>query len=413
MPEIDPDRLLSDLRTLARFGAYKTGVHRPTYSPQDMEARRWLVGRMEAAGLDTTMDGIGNILGRAPGRRRRLLVGSHAESQNHAGWLDGALGVIYGIEIARTFRDDPAIAVDPVVWADEEAHFGFFLGSRSGIGRVTDAEIAATRNRKTGQGLPDALAEAGLAGRPRLTIDPAAYRGYIEAHIEQGDVLDTSGLAIGTVTSIVGIYQYRITFRGVQNHAGTTRMAIRRDAGAALIDLAHRADARLRELAAERTVWTVGRITLDPGETSIIPGGAELMLQVRDADPAVLARLDAGLRDLVAEADARGPCAVAIELIQRSEPHLMAETFQAALDRAAEAHAPGRHIRMPSGAGHDAQILATVMPSAMLFVPSIGGISHHWDENTADEDIVLGARVLASACEAILRHPEAPAHTAL
>ncbi len=405
--EINPDRLLSELRHLATFGAYRTGVHRPTFSPQDMEARGWIVERMRAVGLEPELDGIGNILGRAPNARRRLLLGSHTDSQNHAGWLDGAMGVVFALEIARAVAEigDSDVAVEPVDWADEEAHFASFLGSRSAIGELPEAEVDAARCATTGIPLRDALAAAGLAGRPRFQIDPSRYLGYLEAHIEQGDYLEANDLSLGVVTSIVGIWQYRITVRGQRNHAGTTRMAIRKDAGAAAVKLLHRIDARFRELGAERTVWTVGNIRLEPGQVSIIPDLAEVMLQVRDADEAVLARLDAALREMVGEADVAGPCRITLELESRSDPHRMSPNLQNALEASAEDLAPGNVVRMPSGAGHDAQILAKIMPAGMIFVPSIGGISHHWDENTSDEDIILGCQALAGACARLLWEP--------
>jgi N-carbamoyl-L-amino-acid hydrolase len=173
-------------------------------------------------------------------------------------------------------------------WADEEGHFGNFLGSRSFVRGIDEAEIARTVNRHDGGKLADALAHAGLAGRARARLDPARYRGYLEAHIEQGDELDTSGLRLGVVTSIVGIWQYQIRFEGVQNHAGTTRMAIRKDAGVALVRLAGAIEARFPQVAGPRSVWTVGRILLEPGAASIVPGGADMLFQFRDADPARL-----------------------------------------------------------------------------------------------------------------------------
>ena len=331
-------------------------------------------------------------------RGAKLLVGSHSESQNYAGWLDGALGVMFGLELARVLPG----RIDVAAWADEEGHYGVFLGSRSAVGDVSEAEIDAARNNYHGKPLREALAESGLAGRARLRIDPARYRGYLEAHIEQGDELEATGKKLGIVTSIVGIWTFRIVFKGVQNHAGTTRMAIRKDAGVALVKLCSAVEQRMPQVAGPRSVWTVGRITLSPGAQSIIPGGAEMLLQMRDADAAVLARMEATVHALVAEANAAGPCPVTIEKIFETTPKLMALAFQQALDHAAERHAPGLHQMMPSGAGHDAQILAQIMPSAMLFVPSIGGISHHIAEDTAPEDIVLGCQVLADAAEAIL-----------
>jgi beta-ureidopropionase / N-carbamoyl-L-amino-acid hydrolase len=394
---IDGGRLLRDLYELRKIGEYKTGVHRPTYSPEDVQSRHWLAARLSAAGLDPEIDGIGNVLGRARGDGPKLLLGSHVETQPHAGWLDGALGVLYGLEVARTLGD----GIDVAAWADEEGHFGSFIGSRSFCGMLTDAEIDTLHNRE-GTTLRDALAQAGFAERPRAMVDPARYRGYMEAHIEQGAELEDTGKRIGIVTAIVGSHRFRILFEGVQNHAGTTRMSIRKDAGVALVNLAHAIYQRFPAVVGPRTVWTTGRITLDPGAASIVPGRAEMVFQFRDTNPALLAKLDGELEALVADAN-RGPCRVTIAERGQSTPQSMDAGFQDALERAAERHAPGLHVRMPSGAGHDAQILAERMKSAMLFVPSIGGISHHWTENTDDADIVTGAAVFVDACRRLLK----------
>jgi len=178
-------------------------------------------------------------------------------------------------------------------------------------------------------------------------------------------------------------------------------MAIRKDAGVALVKLAAAIYQRFPEVAGPRSVWTTGRITLDPGAPSIVPGRAEMVFQFRDTDPALLSRLDRELETLVAEATG-GPCRVTIAERGQSTPQAMDGGFQDALERAAERNAPGLHVRMPSGAGHDAQILAERMKAAMLFVPSIGGISHHYAEDTKDGDIVLGCQVLADAAADIL-----------
>lgn len=403
MPAINPARVLADLRTLATFGAYKTGVHRPTFSAEDLAARHWFVGRLEEAGLDARIDGIGSVIGHSRSAGPTMLTGSHLESQNHAGWLDGPLGVVYGLEAARAFREDPASAhlgIDVAAWCDEEGHFGSFIGSRSFVGLLPEDEIDRLANRYDGTSLRDALDKAGLKDRPREQLHPGRYRGYFEAHIEQGDTLESTGLKIGVVTAIVAIWQYRLTATGEQNHAGTTSMARRRDAGLALVRVLAEVDRRFPEIAGPRSVWTAGRITLDPGAPSIIPGRAEALFQFRDADPAVLDRLQAELHRLVDEANRKERCPIAIEVMGQSTPALMDESFQQAIETAAAEHAPGQAMRLPSGAGHDAQYLAREMPAVMLFVPSIGGISHHWTENTADEDIVLGAQVF---CDAIAR----------
>ncbi|MDR3533838.1 MAG: Zn-dependent hydrolase [Rhodopila sp.] len=397
MPTIDGDRLLRDLYAAREIGKYKTGVHRPTFSPQDVEARHWLAARFTDAGLDASIDGIGNVYGRDPTPGRKLLLGSHMETQNHAGWLDGAMGVIYGLEVARTLGR----GIDVAAWADEEGHFGPFIGSRSFCGLLTEHEIDVCSNRETGVSLRDAVRQAGFSGRPRQKVDAGRYRGYLEAHIEQGADLEDHHLRLGIVTAIVGSRRFRIEFKGQQNHAGTTRMAARKDAGVALVKLVAAIEARFPSVAGPLTVWTTGDIKLDPGAPSIVPGRAELVFQFRDTDPAILDALDATLNELLEEA-ARGPCEVTVTYRGSTAPSAMDPGFQAALTAAAQHHAPGLHQPMPSGAGHDAQILSQMLPSAMLFVPSIGGISHHYTENTRDEDIVLGCQVFADAAESIL-----------
>ncbi|MDB5580951.1 MAG: Zn-dependent hydrolase [Bradyrhizobium sp.] len=402
--QVDGPRVLRDLNALRGIGAYKTGVHKPTFSQAHVHSLQWLVERLADAKLSGEIDGIGNVLGTTTKAGPKLLAGSHLESQNYAGWLDGPLGVIYALEAARVINADPNTngSIEIASWCDEEGHFGSFLGSRSYVGTLTEAEIDAARDRSSGKTMRDALAEVGLAGRARVTAERGRHIGYLEAHIEQGETLESGGLAIGVVTSIVGIWQYRISFTGEQNHAGTTRMGIRRDAGLALARFCVDIDDRFPKLGGPRTVWTTGRITLDPGAPSIIPGRAEMLFQIRDVDPAVIDRLEALLRSMAAGVSAEGRCGVAVERIRTGTPALMDASFQQAIEAASSTFAGGRSIRMPSGAGHDAQVLAAVMPAGMLFVPSIGGISHHWSENTADADIVTGAEVFVDACRRLL-----------
>lgn len=407
MPQINAERLLSTLRRFAEFGKYKTGVHRPTYGEDDMASRHWLIEQYRALDLDAHIDGVGNVFGhpRSPGKS--LLIGSHAESQNHAGWLDGAMGVIYALEVARAFAetsDCRDLPVAPVAWADEESHFIALLGSRSYAGDLDDAELDAANNAYTGQPLREALRNAGLADAPRSLAEPERHVGYLEAHIEQGDYLEATAKHIGIVTSIVAIWQYRIVFSGTQNHAGTTRMEIRRDAGLAAAQLAVLINNEFPAVCGKRSVWTTGRITLEPGAASIIPGRAEMLFQCRDEEIAVLERMHERLVQLVGEVRRMNGCDVSLDRIAAGLPGRMDPSFQDALERAAERHCPGGHVRMPSGASHDAQLVARKMRAGMLLVPSIGGISHHWTENTADADLVLGCQVLADAAEDILRN---------
>ena len=401
---VDGARVLADLHALRSIGAYKTGVHKPTFSDAHMRSLEWLAQRLPEAGLMAAIDGIGNVIGTSMKSGPKLLAGSHLESQNFAGWLDGPLGVVYALEAARVINPDPNVngSVEVAAWCDEEGHFGHFLGSRSYVGDLAETDIDAAKDRNSGRTMREALREVGLEGRPRAIAERGRHIGYIEAHIEQGETLESAGLSVGIVTSIVGIWQYRITFSGEQNHAGTTRMAVRKDAGLALARFCVAIDDRFPRACGPRTVWTTGRITLDPGAPSIIPGRAEMLFQIRDDDTGVIERLENLLRSMAAEVSAQSRCGVTVELLRTGAPAVMDTTFQHAIEAASCARAGGRSIRMPSGAGHDAQVLATIMPAGMMFVPSIGGVSHHWTENTGDADIVTGAEVFVDACRRLL-----------
>lgn len=398
------DRVLADLNALRAFGAYKTGVHRPTFSEPHLRSLEWLVERLPEADLAGEIDGIGNVLGISAKAGAKLLAGSHLESQNFAGWLDGPLGVVYALEAARVINPDPSIkgAVEVASWCDEEGHFGHFLGSRSYVGDVTEDDIDTARDRTDGRAMREALNAAGLADHPRKMAERGRHIGYLEAHIEQGRTLESSALSIGIVTSIVGIWQYQITFTGEQNHAGTTRMNDRRDAGLAAATLCVAIDDRFPKASGPRTVWTTGRITFDPGAPSIIPGRAEILFQVRDDNPRIVEHLETLLREIAAEIGATSGCGVELKRIRNGKPAMMDEGFQRTIEEAGVIFAGSKSIRMPSGAGHDAQVLATIMPAGMLFVPSIDGISHHWTENTSDADIVRGAEVFVEACRQLL-----------
>ncbi|MBT4488348.1 MAG: hydantoinase/carbamoylase family amidase [Rhodospirillaceae bacterium] len=405
MVSINGERLLGDLRALRAMGATGTGVVRPAFSEMDMTARRWLADRYSDAGLTAQIDGVGNVLGRSQNPGPALLVGSHSDTQPTGGWLDGALGVIYGLEVARALAEDPAtrdLAVDAISWQDEESRFYGCMGSRSFCGDFT-AEAEADLHDKDGVALADALAQAGLSDTPRLAAGDHDYIGFLEAHIEQGPHLEQDGRRIGIVQSIVGLGGMVFIFSGQQNHAGTTMMAGRKDAATALYALANAINEEFPKVAGDRSVWTMGRAVLTPGAPSIVPGHGELELQFRDVDPAVLDRFEAVAHRLVAEINSRGGATVEAKPSRvRIPPAHMDPGFQEHLSRAAETHAPGNWNAMPSGAFHDAGVVCGVMPCAMLFIPSIDGISHDFAEDSHDDDIVLGCQVLASGAASIV-----------
>ena len=406
MAKINPDRLLADLSHLRTFGAEGSGVVRLALSAIDIEARHWLAGRMDEAGLDAAIDGVGTVFGRSRQPSPAVVIGSHTDTQPSGGWLDGAMGVIYGLEIARAFAESQRerdLAIDVASWMDEEGTFSSYVGSRVFCGEDLAEEFAAARNRD-GVTLGEALTRAGFAGRPLARLEHGRHAAYLEAHIEQGGRLESAGKRIGVVSSIVGIRDMRIIFLGQRNHAGTTPMPLRRDAGMALIAFAHRLDEVFRAIAGPETVWTIGRMELDPGSTSVVPGRAEMLLQYRDGDAARLNRLSERLRSLVNETDSAGPVRVSLSPFDAPvAPAEMDAGLQGQIAAAAERHAPGQWIAMPSGAGHDAQIIAPHLPSAMLFVPSIAGISHDFAEDTKEADIALGCQVMADAAASIIR----------
>jgi N-carbamoyl-L-amino-acid hydrolase len=381
--EIDGDRLLADLRELAGFGRCGRGVHRPFLSQADRDARDWLVQRMRAAGLDARIDGIGSVYGECRGVDRALLIGSHTDSVPRGGWLDGALGVIYGLEIARARSESgepESLGVDVVSFADEESAYLGMAGSRAFCGSLSDAEIDAARHEE-GRSLREALTEAGYAGRPLVRLDPARHVAYLEAHIEQGPRLEAEGRRIGVVGAIVGIRRIRVTFAGRADHAGTTPMHLRRDAGGALIEFCHQLRPRLEESRGADGVWNLGQVAFHPGVGNVVPGSAEVLVEYRHPSVEGLERMEAEVQATVAAADGRG----GVKADARRALALPPTALDGELAGLIAAAARGRGeepLQMASGAGHDAMVLRSRLPAAMLFVPSIGGRSHDVAEDT-------------------------------
>ncbi len=293
-PKINPERLLADLHVLRQIGACGTGVVRPVFSEKDMEARRWLKQRMLDAGLDAKMDGLGNVIGYSGKTGPTLLMGSHTDTQPHGGWLDGAYGVICALEVNRALAECPETAhmsVDIASWADEEHTYHGFLGCKGFLGQMTPEIIAESKNAD-GHLLSDALKEAGLDGTSE-SYDPERYIAYLEAHIEQGPRLDMANQQAGVVTGIVGCRDYDISFTGEMNHAGSTPMDMRKDAGMALIEFSHKLNQKFKEIAGQYTVWTIGRAEFTPGAACVIPGHATMKLQFRDTSEELLDKLEA------------------------------------------------------------------------------------------------------------------------
>ena len=402
---INSERLLGDMRKLATFGKDGSGVHRLAFSKADMLAREWLSSRMSEGGLDPILDGVGNVHGKTRATTRSVLIGSHTDTVPHGGWLDGAMGVIYGLEVARCWREQGDLnlgGVDVISFQDEEGAYLSCLGSRSFFGEVKSEEIQTASNSE-GEPLSEMIRLAGLSGRALARHDPEREIAYLEGHIEQGPQLESQGVRIGVVTGIVGIRRFTITIVGQADHAGTTPMSMRKDAVAVLMELGTRLFQDFRNLGSPETVWNLGNIVISPGAANVVPAKAELSVEFRDTTPEVLTRLEAAVTEAIGHLAASSPCVVESRPVLNLEPAAMDPALGRALHQAAEDHGLS-HMAMPSGAGHDAMVCSRHLPSAMLFVPSIGGRSHDVAEHTADEDIVNGAQVLLTAVQALLGH---------
>ena len=391
--------LAADLEEAARIGADGGGVSRFAWTPELARANEWLVGRLQELGLETEIDAAGNVLGRwEEGEGTAVLVGSHLDSVPRGGRFDGALGVLAAIEVVRTLKREGVSLRRPlwiVSFNDEEgSRFQTgMLGSRAFIG---DLDPEDWRRR----GVADAMAAGGFDFE-RLGDAKAVDRvgAYLELHIEQGPVLEQEGLDVGIVSGIAGLLGFRVRLTGEANHAGTTPMASRRDAlaGAARIVLELRDEARSRgDMTAN-----VGILTVAPGGFNVIPGTAEFTIDARAGDADAFARAEKFVRDTLERVAAEEQLELEVAETHRKPPTPLDLELQELLARGAAAE--GAMTRsMPSGAGHDAMILAKHVPAAMLFVPSRAGISHSPDEYTSPEQCELGARVLARAVGALV-----------
>ena len=400
MIEINPDRLLTLLRALAAFGADEHGITRLAFSKADTRAREWVSARLEEAGLAAAIDAIGNVYGRDPGAERAVLLGSHTDSVPRGGWLDGALGVVYALEIALALCDQSgkrAIGIDVIDFQDEEGTFSPCLGSRLFCGEVSEQNALAIVPSHSAIGRMPASASFHRYEQRR-------HVAYLEAHIEQGPKLEAASCTIGIVQGIVGIRRFRLQATGRADHAGTTPITMRRDAARALFELAHHVHHEFPHLAARDSVWNTGNFSLEPGAANVVPGRAKMLVEIRDLDEAVLDVLENSLR---ACAQAQGESTLVEIRIERTAciaPQPMSQRLIDLFDRVAQGLAQKRQM-MPSGAGHDAMIVARVMPAGMMFIPSIGGRSHSKAENTREEDIVAGCRVFAAAVDELISDP--------
>ena len=399
---VNGGRLKDLLLGLAEFGKNpEGGVTRVAFSREDQAARDWLIERMKEAGLEVRVDPAANIHGRRPGGEASLpviLFGSHIDSVPKGGNFDGDVGSMGALEVMRTLKDEKAATRHPfemVVWSNEEGvHYGKgVFGSRMAARGPDAGELEA--KDEEGVALAEWLRRYGLdparIGEARL--EAARVASYIELHIEQGGVLDRGGVQIGVVQGIVGIDRYHVTLEGFANHAGTTPMAERRDAlvAAARLILAVREEVMARP---GRQVGNVGTVQVLPGAPNVVPGLVRLPVELRDLRREVIDDMAGRVRARAEAIGKEAGVAFTMERYASDEPALTDPGLQDLIETSARA-AGYSTLRLPSGAGHDAQSLGRAgIPIGMVFVPSKGGISHSPRELTEWDDVTRGAEVL-------------------
>src|SRR5712692_3010926 len=399
---VNGERLWAGLMDLAQTGATeKGGVCRLAASDLDGEARRLFIRWCEEAGCSVTVDKIGNIFARRPGRRTDLppvLTGSHLDTQPTGGKFDGAYGVMAGLEIVRTLNDlgyETEAPIEIVAWTNEE-------GSRFSPAMVGSGVFAGVFDLAYGLARPDNVSGAtlgaeleriGFAGP--VPVGGRQVAAYFEAHIEQGPILEAAGLPIGIVTGAQGQRWYEITVTGQEAHAGPTPMPRRRDA---LVGAARMIDAvnKIGHAHAPQACATVGFVQVSPNSRNTIPGHVFFTVDFRHPDDGVLSAMDRELRQACAAAAATQSLEVAVEEFWYFPPTPFDPRLVGAVREAARAQGyPHRDII--SGAGHDAVYMARVAPSAMVFVPCVGGISHNEIEDAKPDDLTAGCNVLLNA----------------
>ncbi len=395
---VNEQRLHDDVVALGEIGwEDERGLARTTFSSAHLAARAWFLERARAAGLETRVDSAANHSAVLPGPSgsRTVLIGSHLDSVPGGGRYDGALGVLCALEVLRAIKDagvELPASLEAIDFTDEEGTLVGMLGSCAVAGKLTREMLATPRSGR--ERTLSVLARVGLSedGLRAARRDPRSLAAYVELHVEQGPVLQREGVDIGVVTAIRGNASFEATLTGEARHAGTTPFEDRRDAGrgAAMVALAVW-DVTTREFPG--CVANVGDVELEPGAFNVVPGRARVRLECRSADPDELDRLVARLLDRITTVADECRLELEIDRVGHWAPAATDAEVRAAIRRAVAALGLS-YMELPSGAGHDAQILADVVPSGMVFVPSVGGISHDPAEYTHWHDCVNGANVL-------------------
>jgi N-carbamoyl-L-amino-acid hydrolase len=398
---INKERFLEDFNDLAQIGATEEGgVNRPAFSETHLAARKWFRERADKSGLDFQVDGAGNhsAILRKAGASRTLLLGSHLDSVPNGGRFDGALGVVSALEVLRTIQEQDVeipVNLEAIDFTDEEGSLINFMGSRAMFGLIEPDSLQSPPGGR--EALLEGLHRAGLTEEGLLMCDrdPDLVAGYLELHIEQGPKLESATIQIGVVNGIVGISSCRISFFGRAAHSGTTPMEMRADAGLGASSFLLTA----REIVVEQypdCVANVGNMEFKPGVFNVVPEQVDVSFEIRSIESEQLDALKSALNDLAKRDAERFGLGVEIVTLGNMESASMSPHAQEAIRLAAE-ELRLQYVTMFSGAGHDAQILAKVAPTGMIFVPSVAGISHNPHEFTRWTDCINGANVLLGA----------------
>ena len=397
MVDISGERLLASLQELGKIGALAGGgVCRLALTDEDRQGRDWVRSRMDALGMQVTVDGIGNVVGIRAGTQSGppVMTGSHIDTVRTGGLYDGNYGVLAGLEVIQALQDAGIRTEKPIAVAfftnEEGARFApDMMGSLVFQGDLP-LEAALRVKGIDGSTVGENLARIGYRGTAPVGSSPVD--SYIELHIEQGPVLDLEGVTIGAVEGVQGISWTKFELVGVSNHAGTTPMRMRRDAGLVAARIACFARELARELAGNQ-VATVGSMNFLPNLVNVIPNRVNFTVDLRNTDESILAAAEARLWAFADKAARDEGVELSRESLARFEPVEFDPRLVGLVEQTAREL--GLSVRrLPSGAGHDAQMLARMCPAAMIFVPSVGGLSHNVREHTAPDDLVAGARVL-------------------
>lgn len=399
---INFERLKDNINALAQIGRHEDGgIYRMAFTPEEQEGRDWLTKQLKSAGIPSHQDGALNIVGRLEDEtnstKPSILIGSHIDTVPNAGALDGALGVLVALECLTRIKEEnfkTSFPLELIAFSDEEGRFGGMFGSRALSGQLNPGILEEATDLE-GHSLKEIITSLGYdpyealdASRPSEQI-----KYYLELHIEQGPVLDVEELSVGIVTDITGLFKWQVQLTGAANHAGTTPMELRKDAFMGLADFAHEIPRILDENGSEASRVTVGNASLYPGSANTVPGKVEFSIDARDVSKEVLEEIKTACRKTLSAIARRRGLQFDFNEVSVIEPVACNDAIKQSIEANAKSLNYGYKL-MPSGAAHDAQMMAKVAPIGMIFVPSKNGVSHSPHEWTDWHHIEQGANLM-------------------